>query len=74
MIGDAVNVASRIEGLTKESGCDLLLSASIHELLKDELPTVAVGTYPIKGHGPQQVYTVEPLPQVRMPEDFDLCN
>jgi adenylate cyclase len=73
-IGDTVNLSSRIEGLTKKTGCDLLLSASIHELLKDELPTAAVGTYPIKGHVSQQVYTVEPLLQVRMPEDFYLCN
>jgi adenylate cyclase len=68
VIGDAVNVASRIEGLTKESGCDLLLSASIHELLKDQLPTTVVGTYPIKGHGPQEVYTIESAPQVGIPK------
>jgi adenylate cyclase len=61
VIGDAVNVASRIEGLTKESGCDLLLSTSIYTLLQGELSLSTVGTYPIKGHGPQQVYTVKTL-------------
>jgi adenylate cyclase len=35
LIGDTVNIASRIQGLTKELGCDVLLSRETAERLKD---------------------------------------
>jgi adenylate cyclase len=59
-IGDTVNLASRIEGLTKTSECMVLVSKTTHERVKDsfrwrELPAVAV-----KGKS-EPVTTFEPL-------------
>lgn len=54
-IGAAVNLASRIEGLTGKLGKVLLLSADLAGRLKQ--PTRAVGTFELKGvKAPQQVF------------------
>ena len=47
LTGDTVNSASRIEGLTKKYGCDIILSQTTHDLLTDsyrmeQLPPVKV--------------------------------
>ena len=38
VIGDAVNLASRIEGLTKEYECEILLSGAVVETLTNSEP------------------------------------
>jgi adenylate cyclase len=48
VIGDAVNVASRLEGLTKEHG-ELLISGRTHELVAEVFPCTFVGEIPVKG-------------------------
>jgi adenylate cyclase len=58
-VGDAVNVAARIEGLTKEAGYDLLISAAVMtELQRHGTPTDArpLGAHAIKGHTPVEVF------------------
>ena len=37
MLGDVVNLASRIEGLTKELGADILVSEATRDAVGDEL-------------------------------------
>jgi adenylate cyclase len=51
VIGDAVNTASRIEGLTKEKGWRVLLSSAVQEALPPELQAecVALGRAQVKG-------------------------
>ncbi len=49
VIGDAVNVASRIEGLTKELQFDIIISQSVYELVQEEIQATCLGTYPIRG-------------------------
>ena len=55
-IGDAINVAARIEGLTKEAGFRLVCSQAVAERLSPGVALVALGAMPIKGHTPIEVY------------------
>jgi class 3 adenylate cyclase len=59
-IGDAVNVASRLEGLTKEVGFPLVCSADVFALLDDPGGFVKLGPKEIKGHRPVEVYGWRP--------------
>jgi adenylate cyclase len=49
VIGDAVNVASRIEGLTKERGVDLLISETTWAQLDGKIAGARVGEESIRG-------------------------
>ncbi|PZV12793.1 MAG: adenylate/guanylate cyclase domain-containing protein [Leptolyngbya sp.] len=62
-IGDTVNVASRIEGLTKMIGTDLLITQPCYDLVKDHIITVDQGTHVLAGreHEAVQVFGVVAL-------------
>ena len=49
VIGDAVNSASRLEGLTKEYGVDLLIGDSVAELVRDRFHLQLVDLVRMKG-------------------------
>jgi adenylate cyclase len=49
VIGDAVNSASRLEGLTKEYGLDLLIGDSVAELVRDKYHLQLVDFVRMKG-------------------------
>lgn len=49
LIGDAVNLASRIEGLNKALGTSILLSEAVKEQIGDEFCTRRVGQFKVKG-------------------------
>lgn len=49
VIGDAVNSASRLEGLTKEYGVDLLIGESVAELVRDSFHLQLVDFVRMKG-------------------------
>ncbi|MGH8105626.1 MAG: adenylate/guanylate cyclase domain-containing protein, partial [Arenimonas sp.] len=55
-IGDAANVASRVEGLTKEVGYSIVCSKTIIDALPDSDGLVALGPQAIKGHTPVEVF------------------
>ena len=59
-IGDTVNVASRIEGLTKLIGTDILITQPCYDLVKDHIVTVDHGTHFLAGREQEavQVYGV----------------
>jgi class 3 adenylate cyclase len=59
-IGDAVNVASRLEGLTKEVDFPLVCSATVFDQLDDRAGFVKLGARAIKGHQPVEVYGWRP--------------
>ncbi|MGD9953678.1 MAG: CHASE2 domain-containing protein [Burkholderiales bacterium] len=58
-IGDTVNLASRIEGLTKEAGRRILVSRETRERCQGAFDFVSCGTYPVKGRA-QPVELFEP--------------
>lgn len=49
VIGDAVNLASRLEGLTRTYGVDILVGASASELIRDEFHLRSVALVQVKG-------------------------
>lgn len=48
-IGDAVNVASRVEGLTKDAGVSILVTAATLEQVGDRVAFTPAGVLPIRG-------------------------
>ncbi|SBO43791.1 adenylate/guanylate cyclase domain-containing protein [Cyanobium sp. NIES-981] len=62
VIGDKVNLASRMEGLTRTAGTPLLFDAATAELVDGELPVQPLGELPVKGMGELPVFTLRALP------------
>ena len=57
IIGDVTNVASRIEGVTKEVGYRLVCSRAVADLLGNRAnELVALGARPIKGHSAVEIF------------------
>jgi adenylate cyclase len=58
VIGDSANLASRIEGLTRIYGLDILVGASAAELVRDEVHLRSVARVQVKGKSkPVDVFT-----------------
>ena len=56
VIGDAVNLASRLEGLTRNYGVDILLGDAVSELVRDEFYLRTVARAQVRGKsGPVEV-------------------
>jgi adenylate cyclase len=62
VIGDAVNLASRLETSTKQMGVDVLISADTYELVKDTCVAEAIREITVKGRSePVMTYEVRGL-------------
>lgn len=62
VLGDTVNLASRLESLNKEHKTKLLLSGSTYEMLGAGIDTVYLGSVPVRGKTePMKLYTVASL-------------
>jgi adenylate cyclase len=58
-IGDAVNMASRIESAVKGTGANLLVSEAVFSQVKDDVQTGIVTEAELKGkHGTHRLYEV----------------
>lgn len=53
VIGDTVNTASRVEGLTKELGTDILITDALYTLVQDEIEVVFMGHHALRGRDSQ---------------------
>ncbi len=57
VIGDNVNLASRLEGLTKQYGCPILFSEYTYAYIMEEIPCRIVDMVRVKGkHHPIRIY------------------
>ena len=63
-IGDAVNVASRIEGLTKRLGKPIVMTAAVVDKLPAGTALIAFGEQDIRGHSALALWGVELLPEL----------
>jgi adenylate cyclase len=49
VIGDTVNVASRVEGMTKDLGTDIVITEALYEIVKDRVEVEDFGKHQLKG-------------------------
>ena len=78
VIGDTVNVASRLEGLTKKYEYKILINDRVYEDIKDRIPCVDLGFAQVKGKGETvHIYGVkEPAENrifPRIPQCVEVC-
>ncbi|HXE62367.1 MAG TPA: adenylate/guanylate cyclase domain-containing protein [Bryobacteraceae bacterium] len=65
VLGDTVNLASRLESLNKEQKTKMLLSQEALEMSGGRIDTVYVGEVPVRGKTePMKLYTVKSLAEV----------
>jgi adenylate cyclase len=67
VLGDTVNLASRLESLNKEQKTKLLMSGTTHEMLQGAVDTFFIGTVPVRGKTePMKLFSVlELIPEER---------
>jgi class 3 adenylate cyclase/CHASE2 domain-containing sensor protein len=59
-IGDTVNAASRLEGMTKDLGYPIIFSSAVAEGIKGSTEPVDLGECAIKGHTPMKLFGWSP--------------
>lgn len=68
VIGDGVNLSSRLEGITKQYGCDIVISEHTYELCKDQIWVRELDRIRVKGKNePVRIYELIDHRQVDLP-------
>jgi len=57
-IGDAVNVAARVEGLTKELGRKIIITDAVVSRIEERFHFDPLGSHQVKGHSPVSVWGI----------------
>ena len=57
-IGDAVNVAARVEGLTKDLGRKIVITESVASRVEERFHLDPLGEHKLKGHSPVKVWGI----------------
>jgi adenylate cyclase len=61
-IGDTVNLASRVQSMTKDLGVDILITSSIYQFIKDEVEVIEMGEHQVRGRSlPVKLYALVEL-------------
>jgi class 3 adenylate cyclase/CHASE2 domain-containing sensor protein len=68
VLGDSVNTASRLEGLNKQYGTEIIISGTTYELVKDIIDAEFLGTPSIKG----KTQEVKAYNVIGLKEDADI--
>lgn len=63
-IGDVVNTASRLEGLTKELKYPIICSAQVAKVVKYAYGLTDLGEHAVKGHSAVHVYGCNPAANI----------
>lgn len=67
-IGDAVNVAARVEGLTKELGRKIVITESVVSRIGDRFHFEPLGSHKVKGHSPVEVWGIRTTRPAAVPQ------
>lgn len=60
IIGDNVNIASRLEGANKQYGTKIIISQAVHDIVKDDFESRSLDSIMLKGKTePVKIYSVE---------------
>jgi len=71
VLGDAVNLASRLEGQTKSYGLPIIIGSKTAEATKDKFAALEIDFITVKGKTePEVVYTIFGRAEVAQSEDF----
>jgi len=74
VIGDVVNVASRLEGLTKEYDCKILVNEQVYLEIKDKIRCIDLGQAKVKGKGESlHIYGVPDPAELRRHERLNVA-
>jgi len=57
-IGDAVNVAARVEGLTKDLGRKIIITEAVVSRIEERFHFDPLGSHKVKGHSPVNVWGI----------------
>ena len=57
-IGDAVNVAARVEGLTKDLGRKIVITEAVVSRIGERFHFDPLGEHKVKGHSPVKVWGI----------------
>jgi adenylate cyclase len=69
VIGDNVNLASRLEGVNKELGTKIIISDTTYQEVKDHIDVVPQGEKTVKGrHQPVKIYEVKGVKSEKTPQ------
>ena len=71
-IGDVVNVASRLEGLSKTAGHVIICSKAVAQALGSPQMLSSLGEHSVAGHSPQEIYGWNPAVLATAGKEIDM--